>query len=672
MEILIARTAGFCFGVKRALEMVATALKDRGTPIYSLGPLIHNPQVVADLAKEGLRVVEDLKEVPVGRVVIRSHGVGPKIYHSAVAKELEVIDATCPFVKNVQQLAVFLYNEGYQVIICGEREHAEVKGVLDAVAGSALVINSVVDLKPAQLNPKVGLISQTTQEISNFQQLAVAILPYVKELRVFNTVCLATSQRQQEVADLSSQVDLMIVVGGKNSANTTRLVKISRNNGTLTYQVETAAEILAEWFAKVQKVGITAGASTPELQISEVIQKISSLGGIPMDDEKAVPEETEQMSYDWPDDRFKELEEGQIIDAKVILVRDDAVFVDIGGKSDLTIPLEELSLQPGTSAKSLVKTGDLIKVMVTRVAGDEDKIRLSKRLVEQEQVWFDLESDFSQGKEISGTVTDAVNAGLNVNIGGVKAFMPASQAALGFTKDLETLVGQTFPLKILEFDRSKRRVVVSRRALLEVAKQAAEQKFYATITAGERRTGTVTRLTDFGAFVDLGSGVEGLIHISELSWNRVKSAREIMAEGDQVEVLVTKVDQPSKRISLSLKQIQAHPWYEAIGNFHENGVYPGTVTKLEPFGAFVRLAPGLEGLVHISQISDKKISKPEEVLKVGLEVSTKILKIDPASRKIALSLREVTEDKEKKVVDQFLNAQDEGKFSQNMGDFFKK
>ena len=391
-----------------------------------------------------------------------------------------------------------------------------------------------------------------------------------------------------------------------------------------------------------------------------------------MDDEKAVPEETEQMSYDWPDDRFKELEEGQIIDAKVILVRDDAVFVDIGGKSDLTIPLEELSLQPGTTAKSLVKTGDLIKVMVTRVAGDEDKIRLSKRLVEQEQVWFDLESAFSQGKEISGTVTDAVNAGLNVNVGGVKAFMPASQAALGFTKDLETLVGQTFPLKILEFDRPKRRVVVSRRALLEVAKQAAEQKFYATITAGERRTGTVTRLTDFGAFVDLGSGVEGLIHISELSWNRVKSAREIMAEGDQVEVLVTKVDQPSKRISLSLKQIQAHPWYEAIGDFHENGVYPGTVTKLEPFGAFVRLAPGLEGLVHISQISDKKISKPEEVLKVGLEVSTKILKIDPASRKIALSLREVTEDKEKKVVDQFLNAQDEGKFSQNMGDFFKK
>lgn len=276
----MAKTAGFCFGVRRAMEMVEKALRQNGTPLYSLGPLIHNPRVVGELEEKGLKTVAFLSQVPEGRVVIRSHGVGPGVYRMAQEQKLEVIDATCPFVKNVQQLAVFLHNEGYQVIIIGEPEHAEVKGVLDSVAGEALVIESINDLKDREIGPKVGVISQTTQDISNFQQITNALLPYVKEIRIFNTICLATSQRQQEVAELSRKVDLMLVVGGKNSANTSRLTEISRMNGAPTYQIESAQEIEKAWFQNVAKVGITAGASTPDQQIDEIIQKLIYLGGI--------------------------------------------------------------------------------------------------------------------------------------------------------------------------------------------------------------------------------------------------------------------------------------------------------------------------------------------------------------------------------------------------------
>lgn len=280
MKILVARTAGFCFGVKRAMEMVQSALQNKSTPIYSLGPLIHNPLVVCELEKKGLQVIDELEHAATGRVVIRSHGAGPQVYELASRKKLEIIDATCPFVKNVQQLAIFLREQGYQVIIIGERDHVEVKGVLDSVAGEALVINNARDLEPEKISPKVGIISQTTQDKFNFRQIVAEILPLTKEARVYNTICLATCDRQQEVASLSKQVSLMIVVGGKNSANTSRLVEVSRNNGTVTYQVETPEEIRAEWFSGVETVGVTAGASTPDQQIRNVVEKIGFLGGI--------------------------------------------------------------------------------------------------------------------------------------------------------------------------------------------------------------------------------------------------------------------------------------------------------------------------------------------------------------------------------------------------------
>ncbi|HBF36893.1 MAG TPA: 30S ribosomal protein S1 [Firmicutes bacterium] len=377
----------------------------------------------------------------------------------------------------------------------------------------------------------------------------------------------------------------------------------------------------------------------------------------------------DKFEFEWPEDRFQALEEGQIIDAKVIVVRDDAAFVDIGGKSDLVIPLEELSVKPITNAKEVVKTGDIIKVMVTRSGGD-DKILLSKRLVDQEQHWIVLEEAFKTKKAITGKIMEVVKGGLTINLEGIRAFMPASQSGQG--ANLESLVGQDHWVRILEYDRAKKRVLVSRRILLEEEKQRAEAAFFTSIQEGERRTGKVTRLADFGAFVDLGSGIEGLIHVSEMSWMRVRNPREILKESDSVEVVITKIDTAAKRISLSLKQLQPNPWDQAVMQFQEGAVYPGTVVRMESFGAFVNLAQGVDGLVHISQISDKHIAKPEEALTMGQTVQAKIIKIDRANRKISLSLNQVAQDQNRRELEQFFSSQGDVAMTQNLGDFFKK
>lgn len=387
---------------------------------------------------------------------------------------------------------------------------------------------------------------------------------------------------------------------------------------------------------------------------------------IDMENEVSVPMD-EAMKI--AEERLANLEPGQIIEAKVVLVRDDAVFVDIGGKSDFSIPLAELTKAPVASAQEVVKNGDVIKVMVTRT--EDEKILLSKRRAEEWQIWQDLKALFESQSLVSGKVTGVVKGGLNVDVKGVRAFMPASHSTLGQSRNLEPLVGQTFDLKILELDSDKRRILVSRKSILEEERERIEREFFENIKEGERRNGKVTRITNFGAFVDLGSGIEGLIHISELSWNRVKHASEVLKEGDEVEVLVTKIDQDKKRLSLSLKQIQEHPWYAAAQNFKEGEVYSGTVVRLESFGAFIRLAPEVEGLAHISQLANRRINSPEEVLNVGQEVQAKILKIDRSNRKISLSLKQVTSDREEKKVNDFLENQDDQPFVQSLGDFIK-
>ncbi len=683
MEISVARSAGFCYGVKRAIEIVEKALEDQQTPISSLGSIIHNPQVVSHMAQKGLKLASRIEEIPAGRVVISSHGVGPFIYQQAAKRNLEVIDATCPFVKNVHNLARQMQNEGYQVVVFGDREHVEVQGVLETVAKKALVLSFDEPVDPTAFqDQKIAIISQTTQQVEKFQQFVVKILPWAKEVRVFNTICSATSERQQEADELSREVELMLIIGGKNSANTFRLFEICRRNGTTAYQIEAPEEIQPQWLQGITKVGITAGASTPVKHIDEAVFKIMNIGGtakmddltlqneaIPNDEEgKKMENESfdELLKQDWEQETALNFRPGDIIEAKVILVRDDVAFVDIGGKSDFTITLEELSVQPALSAKEVVQEGETIRVMVVK-AKDSEKIQLSRRRVEQRQVWLDLETAFNAKTPVQVRVTASVKGGLSLDLNGIRAFMPASQASINYISDLGAFVGQELTVRIIEFEQAKRRVVVSRRVIEEELKQQAEAEFFSQIKEGQRCQGKVTRLTNFGAFVDLGSGIEGLLHISELSWYRVKTPAEVLQAGDEIEVLVIKCDPATKKISLSLRQIQNHPWDTAIINFREGAVYPGTVVKLEAFGAFVRLTEGVDGLVHVSQISERRIGKPDEVLNLNDEVNAKVLKIDHQNRKISLSLKEVAVDKSQNEVENYLNQQNQTEITQNLG-----
>lgn len=378
-----------------------------------------------------------------------------------------------------------------------------------------------------------------------------------------------------------------------------------------------------------------------------------------------------ELQMEYSEDQFHAVKRGQIIEAKVVLVRNDEVYVDIGGKADMVIPLNELTDQPIASAKELVKDGDLIQVMVVK-AGGEDGVVLSKRRVDQAKVWEEFNSLYQSGAILEGKIIELVKGGLIVKINGINAFMPASKATLGFEADLSKLVGQAVQVKIIEFDRAQHKLVVSRRELLEAERKQVEDAFYKTISEGQRITGPVTRITNFGAFVDLGSGIEGLLHISELSWNRIKKVEDLLQVGQKVEAVIIKVDQANRKISLSLKQIEEHPWVKAVKGFKEGAVYQGEVTKLESFGAFIKLAPDLEGLAHISQLSERRISKPDEVVQVGDQVKVKLIKIDYDQRRVSLSLRQVAEDQEAQVKEEFLSQQDDQFFGQSLEGFFKE
>lgn len=386
---------------------------------------------------------------------------------------------------------------------------------------------------------------------------------------------------------------------------------------------------------------------------------------------KELLENEEEFTMEYAEDKFHTLRKGDIIEAKVILVRDDEAYVDIGGKSDMVIPLRELTTDSNiTSAKEIVKNGDVIKVAVVR-AGGEDGVLLSRRRLEQEKVWTDLIELSKSEEPLDGKIVEVVKGGVTVKINGLNAFMPASQATLNRNDDLNKLVGETVKVKVIECDPARRRFLVSRRSFLEEAKKQAEKEFFSNIEEGKRVTGPVTRITNFGAFVDLGSGVEGLIHISEMSWKRIKQVEDLLHEGDIVEVVVLKIDRLTNKISLSMKQIKEHPWIDAIRPFAEGKVYTGKVTKIESFGAFVSLAADLEGLVHISQISEKRINNPSEVVNVGDEVTVKIIKIDYEKHKVSLSMRQIAEDVETETKNEFLNQQSNESLGQSLGSLLK-
>ncbi|WRO22965.1 bifunctional 4-hydroxy-3-methylbut-2-enyl diphosphate reductase/30S ribosomal protein S1 [Metallumcola ferriviriculae] len=676
MEIVLADYAGFCFGVKRALQMTHEA-SGRHNSLKSLGPLIHNPQVVEQLERQGVGVAHNTDEVQDDVVIIRSHGVSPDVLERLEGKAKATINATCPFVSRAQQLANRLTEEGYRTVVVGDKNHPEVIGIVGWTKGKAIVVETPEQAQGLDLHgEKVAVIAQTTQPEENFRAAVEILKKQKNDLVVHNTICHATRERQEAASRLARSVDLMVVVGGRNSANTKKLAKLCQATGTPTYHIEHAGELCAPWFQDIKRVGVTAGASTPEWIIEEVVEKMTDIKNEDINKEEmeqegtaaetveqeaeenaaqeAVPTEVEAAADEPtnPDDtaedqdaveahlaeNMPEIRRGSVITGTVVQVNDNGVMVDVGGKSEGIIPLNELSVNWVDQPDEVVNVGDEVVVEVLRVENEEGNPILSRKRLQRKQVWEKLEKTAESGEEIEAVVSEVVKGGLLVDVG-IKGFVPASLAERGYVEDLSVYVGKTLRLKIIEMDRSKNKVVLSQKAILDEEFEKQRQETWGNLEEGEVRQGIVRRITDFGAFVDIG-GVDGLLHVSELSWGRVDHPRDVLQEGQELEVKVLGVDREDERVSLGLKQLSANPWQTAAERYPEGTVVSGKVLRTAPFGAFVEVEPGIEGLVHISQLAHEHVEKTDDAVQPGDQVEVKVLGVDEDAQRMSLSIKE--------------------------------
>ncbi|MDN5347644.1 MAG: small subunit ribosomal protein ispH, lytB [Clostridia bacterium] len=688
MEVIVAEYAGFCQGVARAVKLAQQAPK----PIASLGPLVHNRQVVGQLAAEGVRPVSSLDEVEEKRVLLRSHGVGPGVRQEAAEKGLEVIDATCPYVARAQMLAKELSEAGYQVVIAGDPEHPEVKGLVEWSGGQAMVVPHPEAAKAVPFHPKIALIAQTTETEAKLNAVAAALRPQTDNLVVHNTICRATQRRQEAAVALARKVDVMVVVGGKESANTRRLVELCRATGTPTYHVEQAGELCRQWFEGARLVGVTAGASTPAWTIEEVVKMLNDQE-VALKEENVLPPipETKEGSEEGKEPApkaaagsngpahteepaevnapasepaaesreeaqpaatdettggeveqslagFKELRRGSLITGTVVQIRDTEVLVDVGAKAEAIIPLNELSQKEVADPREVVAVGDEIKVVVVRPENEEGHPVVSKRRADRRLAWDRLEEAFETGEVLQGEVTEVVKGGLLVDVG-VRGFVPASLVERGYVEDLSVYLGKPLRLKVIEIDRGKNKVVLSQKAVLDEEYERQRQETWDSLEVGQVRKGVVRRLTNFGAFVDLGA-VDGLLHVSEISWGRVEHPRDVLKEGQEIEVKVLGIDREAGKVSLGRKALLPNPWHTARERYPAGTIVNGKVLRLAPFGVFVEVEPGIEGLVHISQLADRHVEKPEEVVSVGDIIPVKVLSVDQEAQRMSLSLRQ--------------------------------
>lgn len=632
-RVRLAESAGFCFGVKRAIEMAYAEIeKNSGEPLYSYGPLIHNKEVTRDLAEKGLHIIEDLDGIENGTVVIRSHGVGRFLYDALAEKGMRMVDGTCPFVKKIHEIVRRAWESGKSVIIAGDAAHPEVQGINGWCGGEAIILGSPEEAAAAELDAgrKYAVVVQTTFRQSKFDAMLAIFAEKGLDMEISQTICSATETRQKEAMVLSREVDKMIVIGDRKSSNTQKLVEICKKNCENTIHIETICDLVLKSFEKSDKIGITAGASTPPAIIKEVVVTMSEMENV----------NVEEVSFEQMlEESLVTLHTGDVVKGTVIQVVGEEVSVNLGFKSDGVIPRGEFSRDTTVVPSKVVQPGDEIEVFVVRVNDGDGNVLLSRKRIEEQKGMEDIEAAFNDKTVVTGTVTDVVKGGLIAVVNGVRVFIPSSQVSNRFIEDLSVFKGQELEFNIIEMDRVKRRIIGGRKALVEQEIAAKRAALFETIEAGAKIAGTVSRLTDFGAFVDLG-GVDGLIHISEMSWGRISNPREILKEGQAVEVFVLDVDKEKGKISLSLKDANMNPWKLAVDKYAVGSIVEGKVVRMVPFGAFVELEPGVDGLVHISQIANKHVVKPEDELKVGEIIKVKVLEVNSEQKKISLSKRQ--------------------------------
>ncbi|WP_051259756.1 bifunctional 4-hydroxy-3-methylbut-2-enyl diphosphate reductase/30S ribosomal protein S1 [Peptoniphilus mikwangii] len=628
IKVTVAKNAGFCGGVKRAVKL---AMDNADEGVYSLGELVHNRRVVDDLRKLGVKQIDNVDGIKNSKVIIRSHGVHKSVIDKLKNSNNEIVDCVCKKVSMIYDIVNENYNKGYNIVIFGMKEHPEIIGINSYCNDSATIIENETDIEKIP-DGKLCVVSQTTNNEERYKKLINLIKDISKdEVLVYNTICSATKNRQQSVLELSKEVEAMIVLGGKNSSNTKKLADVAKLHCKNVYLLESIEDLEYSKFKKFNKIGIAAGASTPDSVIKEAVSSMENF------DNNEMMEAIENS--------FKKIRRGEVVEGEVLFVNENEVMVNIGYRSDGIISREELSNDPEVKPSDLFKPGDKIQVYVLKIDDGDGNVVLSSKRVENIKVWDEVEEKFNNKERVTAKVKSVVKGGLTAEFNGVNAFIPASHASVRFQRDLSKYVGQEFVCDIIDFDKSKRKVVLSRKNVEAEELEAKRKSVYESLQEGDVIEGTVQRLTNFGAFIDLG-GVDGLIHISELSWNRVKHPADVVAPGQKVEVQVLTVDEEKNRIALGLKQTTKKPWDIFVSTTQVGDVVEGKVVNLLEFGAFIRLESGVDGLLHVSQISKEHVEKPADKLTMGEEVTVKITDIDEENKKISLSMKALIEDEE--------------------------
>lgn len=622
MKIILADTAGYCFGVDRAVKILNDACEIHNN-LYTLGPIIHNPDVIKHFSEKGVKILNDCDNIPKNAcVVIRSHGISKRMTKILKENNCEIIDATCPFVKKIHNIVEKYYKMSYNILIVGDLEHPEVKGILGWCDNNAKVISSLEDVSDSFGFSKVCVVSQTTFERNLWSKIKARIVELYPDSIIFDTICDSTSDRQKEVISLSKTCDAVLVIGGNNSSNTTKLCRVAKNYCKNVYHIENASQ-LDKSVLNYKCVGVTAGASTPAYIIKEVIDML---------------EEKELNFEEALENTLKPLNTGDIVKGTVIKITPTEVYVDLDTKADGIIPVDQVSIKPNANINDLLKVGQEIEAFVVRVNDVEGYVTLSMRKLEAIAAQKEIVEAYEAGTPVKGVVTEVVKGGIIVIALGTKVFVPASLATERFTEDLTPMVGKEVTLKIIEMDKRRRKVVGNIKTLLVAERKEKAEALWSSIEVGKVIDGVVKSVTNFGVFVDIG-GVDGLVHVSELTWDRIKNPSEIVKPGDILTVKVLSFDPETKKISLGHKKAEDDPWLKVMSTVKLDDVIKCKIVRLTPFGAFAEIIPGVDGLIHISQIADRKIGKPADVLSVGQEVDAKVIEINEETKKIGLSIR---------------------------------
>ena len=629
LEIILSDVYGFCGGVKRAVDLAFTTARENSN-VKMIGELVHNADVNRELKDLGVNVIEEDDLPNAATVITRSHGTTKELKEALESKENVVIDTTCPFVSRIYDIVRENNEEGIPVVIVGDKDHPEIKGI--ASYGSRVFIvkdEDEVDMLPLHEENKIALVSQTTNPkkiVDNVEERLKGV--FTGEILRYNTICKATNDRQDACRMLATHVDCMLVIGGKNSANTKKLVKIASEHCEHVYHIQTIYQLDLRPFKKFNKIGITAGASTPDSVIKEAVSRMDNMNRDEMNNEMMEAIENS----------FTRVRRGEIVDGEVLYVTDDEVMVNIGYRADGIISRDELSNDPNVKPNEIFNQGDQIQVYVMKMDDGDGNVVLSFKRVENMKVWDEMEEKFENGETVMAHVTNVVKGGLTCDVDGLNGFIPASHVSVRFQRDLSKYVDEDLECEIIDFDKGRRKFVLSRKNIESKEIEEKRKEVYGTLQEGEFIEGTVQRLTNFGAFVDVG-GVDGLIHISELSWNRVKHPSDVVSPGEKVKVLVLKIDEEKNRIALGLKQTTQKPWDTFVETVQVGDDVKGTVVNILDFGAFVRLESGVDGLLHVSQISRQHVEKPSDVLEIGQEIDVRVTDINFEDKKISLSMK---------------------------------